>query len=149
MLGNVGVVAEEADILIFLIHHFDIAIHKEIRILTWALWCQRDSKQLIRSCGFYFVTHLVAAILFFRSSVQVKRNSTKNMCSGQLRQIIDKFYSDTTFIDDIGSAGILIFQFIYNMPAISLFIQSLCRYNKQARGVIRLANLPPTNGSAI
>ena len=35
LLGNVGVVPEEADILIILIHHFDdINIHKEIRILT-------------------------------------------------------------------------------------------------------------------
>ena len=34
LLGNVGVVAEDADILIILIHHFDINIHKEIRILT-------------------------------------------------------------------------------------------------------------------
>ena len=33
-LRNVGVVAEDADILIILIHHFDINIHKEIRILT-------------------------------------------------------------------------------------------------------------------
>ena len=34
MLGNVGVAAEDADILIILIHHFDINIHKEIRTLT-------------------------------------------------------------------------------------------------------------------
>ena len=35
LLGNVGVVVEDADILIILIHHFDINIHKEIRILTF------------------------------------------------------------------------------------------------------------------
>ena len=34
LLDNVGVVAEDADILIIMIHHFDINIHKEIRILT-------------------------------------------------------------------------------------------------------------------
>ena len=34
LLGNVGVVAEDADILIILIHYFDINIHKEIGILT-------------------------------------------------------------------------------------------------------------------
>ena len=34
LLGNVGIVAEDADILIILIHHFDINIHKEIRTLT-------------------------------------------------------------------------------------------------------------------
>ena len=32
LLSNAGVVAEDADILIILIHHFDINIHKEIRI---------------------------------------------------------------------------------------------------------------------
>ena len=32
--GNVGVVAEDADIFIILIYHFDINIHKEIRILA-------------------------------------------------------------------------------------------------------------------
>ena len=34
LLGNVGVVAEDADILIILIYHFDINIHKEIRMLS-------------------------------------------------------------------------------------------------------------------
>ena len=34
LLGNVGVVAEDADVLIILIHYFDINIHKEIGILT-------------------------------------------------------------------------------------------------------------------
>ena len=34
-LGNIGVAAENADILIVLIYHFDINIHKEIRILTF------------------------------------------------------------------------------------------------------------------
>ena len=72
--------------------------------------------------------------------------------SGQLRQIIDKFYCDATFTEDIGNAGILNIYIlnIYNMPATSLSKQRLWRYNKQAkRGVIRPASLPPTNGSAI
>ena len=34
LLGDVGFVAEDADILIILMHHFDINIHKEIRIIT-------------------------------------------------------------------------------------------------------------------
>ena len=34
LLGNVGVTAEYVDILIILIHHFDINIHKEIITLT-------------------------------------------------------------------------------------------------------------------
>ena len=34
LLGNVGVVAEDLDILIIHIHHFYINIHKEIRILS-------------------------------------------------------------------------------------------------------------------
>ena len=34
------------------------------------------------------------------------------------------------------------------MPGTSLSIR-LCRYNKQAKGVISPAGLPPTNGSAI
>ena len=34
LLGNSGVVAQDADVLIILIYHFDINIHKEIRILT-------------------------------------------------------------------------------------------------------------------
>ena len=34
LLGNVGVVAEDADILIIMTRHFDINRHKKIRILT-------------------------------------------------------------------------------------------------------------------
>ena len=154
LLGNVGVVAEDADILIILIHHFDINIHKEIRILT--------------SKGYYSVNELVNNltpdeklwILFCHSfsgcgtvsSVfgVTKEKFYQKICSGQLRQIIDKFYCDTTSIEDIGNAEILIFQFIYNMPATPLSIQRLCRYNKQAKGgVIRPVSLPPTNDSAI
>ena len=34
MLGNVGVVAEDVDILVILIHHFDVDIYKELKMLT-------------------------------------------------------------------------------------------------------------------
>ena len=154
MLGNVGVVAEDADILIILIHHFDINIHKEIRILTSKGHCSvneivkdltPDEKLWILFCHSFSNCDTVSSI--FGVS---KEKFYRKICSGQLRQIIDKFYCDTTSIEDIGSAGILIFQFIYNMPAPSLSIQRLCRYRKQGKGgVIRPANLPPTNGSAI
>ena len=84
LLGNVGVVAEDADILIILIHDFDINIDKEIRILAskghysvneivnnltpdeklWILFCHSFS-----GCG------TVSSIV-----VSVKRNSTKRCC---------------------------------------------------------------------
>ena len=101
LLGNVGVAAEDADILIILIHHFDINIHKEIRILT--------------SKGNYSVNEIVnnltpdekLRILFCHSfggcdTVYLifgvnKEKFYQKTCSGQLRQIIDKFYCDTTF----------------------------------------------------
>ena len=34
LLGNVGVVAEDVDILVILIHHFDVDIYKELKMLT-------------------------------------------------------------------------------------------------------------------
>ena len=47
LLGNVGAVAEDADNLIIPNHHFDINIHKEIRILTFkGHYSVDDSKQL-------------------------------------------------------------------------------------------------------
>ena len=154
LLGNVGVVPEEADILIILIHHFDdINIHKEIRILTSEGHYSGneivnnltpDEKLWILLCHSFSGCDTVSWI--FGVS---KETFYQKICSGQLRQIIEKFYCDTTSIEDT-NAEILIFQFIYNMPATSLSIQHLCRYNKQAKGgVIWPASLPPTNGSVI
>ena len=154
LLGNVGVVAEDADILIILIHHFDINIHKEIRILTSKGHCSvneivnnltPDKKLWILFCHSFGGCDTVSSIFGVN-----KEKFYQKICSRQLRQIIDKLYCDTAFIEDIGNAGTLIFQFIYNMPATSLSIQRLCIYNKQAKGgVVRPASLPPTNGSAI
>ena len=93
--GNVDVVAEDVDILIILIHLFYINIYKEIRILT--------------SKGHYSVNEIVNNlppdeklwILFchsfsgcdtFSSIFGVsKEKFYPKICSGQLRQIIDKF----------------------------------------------------------
>ena len=131
LLGNVGVVAEDADILIILIHHFDINIHKEIRILTSKGYYNvnelvnnltPDEKLWILFCHTFSGYGTVSSVLGV-----TKEKFYQKMCSGQLRQIIDKFYCDTTSIEDIGNAEILIFQFIYNMPAIPLSIQRLCR----------------------
>ena len=154
MLGNVGVAAEDADILIILIHHFDINIHKEIRTLTSkdnysvneiVNNLTPDEKLWILFCYSFSGCDTVSSI--FGVS---KEKFYQKICSGQLRQIIDKFYYDATSIEDISNAGILIFQFIYNMPATSLCIQRLCRYNKQTKGgVIRPTSLPQMNGSAI
>ena len=154
LLGNVGVVTEDADILIILIHHLDINMHKEIRILTSEGHYSvneivnnltHDEKLWILFCHSFSGCNTVSSIFGVN-----KEKFYQKICSGQLRQIIDKFYCDATSIEDIGNAGILIFQFIYNMPATSLSIQRLCRYNKQAKGgVIRPASLPSTNGSAI
>ena len=156
LLGNVGVVAEDVDILIIMIHHFDINIHKEIRILTSKEYYSvneivnnltPDEKLWILFCHSFSGCDTVSLIF----SVS-KEKFYQKICSGQLRQIIDKFYCDTTSIEDIGNAGVLIHQFIYNMLATSLSMQPLCRYNKQAKGGVippSPASLPPTNGSAI
>ena len=154
LLGNVGVVAEDADILIILIHHFDINIHKEIRILISKGHYSfneivnnltPDEKLWILFCHSFSGCDTVSSIVGVS-----KEKFYQKICSGQLRQIIHKFYCDATSNEDIGNAGVLIFQFIYNMPATSLSTQRLCRYNKQAKGgVIRPASLPSTNGSAI
>ena len=138
---------------VFLIHHCDINIHKEFRILT--------------SKGYYSVNEIVnnltpdekLRILFCHSFSGCgtvssifgvsKEKFYQKIYPGQLRQIIDKFTCGTTSFEDIANLGILIFQFIYNMPA-TLSIQCLCRYNKKAKGgMILPASLPPSNGSAI
>ena len=137
LLGNSGVVAQDADVLIILIYHFDINIHKEIRILT--------------SKGHYSVNEIVKTltpdeklwILFCRSISGCdtfssifgvsKEKFYQKICSGRLSKFIDKFYCDTTSIEDIVNAGILISQFVYNMPATSLSIKCLCRYNRKQK----------------
>ena len=154
LVDNVAVVAEDADILIILIHHFDINIHKEIRILTSKGHCGLNE----------IVNNLIPDeklwILFFHSFRGfhtvflifgiIKEKFYQKTCSGQLKQIIDNFYCDTTSIEDISNAEILVFHFIFNMPTTLLSIQGFCRYNKQAKeGVIRPASLLPTYGSAI
>ena len=79
-----------------------------------------------------------------------KEKFYQKICSGQIRQIIDKFHCDTTSIENICNAGILIFQLLYNMLATSFSLQHFCRYNKQTKGgVIHPTSLPLTNGSAI
>ena len=154
LLGNVGVVAEDADILIILIHHLDINIHKEIRILASKGHYRvneivnnltPDEKLCILFCHSFSGCDTVSSIFCVS-----KEKFHQKICSGQLRQITDKLYCDTASTEDIGNAGILIFQFIYNMPATSLSIQRLCKYIKLAKtGVIHPASLPPANGSAI
>ena len=159
-LGNIGVAAENADILIVLIYHFDINIHKEIRILTFkGHYCVNeivnnltpDKKLWILFCHWFSGCNTVFSIF----SVS-KAKSYQKIYSGQLRHI-NNFYYDTTSIEDIHNAGILIFQFMYDMSTTSLSIQHrslsiqlLCRYNKQAKaGVLHPASLPPRNGTAI
>ena len=74
LLVNVGIAAEDADILFILLHHFDINIHKEIWVLTSKGHCGLNEivnnltpdEKLWRFC---FVTHLMAAILFLQSLV--------------------------------------------------------------------------------
>ena len=141
LLSNVGVVAENVDILIIMIHHFDINIHKEIRILTSKghysvneIVNNLTPDEKLWFCYSFSGCDTVSSIFSVR-----KEKFYQKICSGQLRQIIDKFYCDTTSIEDIGNAGKLILQFIYNMLATSLSIQRLCRYNKQAKGGV----IPP------
>ena len=131
-----------------------IYIHKEIKILTSKGHhivneivnnLTPDGKLWILFCHSFSGCDTVSSIFGLS-----KEKFYQKICSGQLRQIIDKFYCDTTSIEDISNTGILIFQFIYNMPATSLSIQRLCRYSKEAKGrVIPPANLPPRNGSVI
>ena len=154
LLGNVGVVAEYGVILIILTYIFDINIRKEIRILTSkghysvieiANNLTTDEKLWILFCHSFSGYDTVSSI--FGVS---KETFYQKICSGQLRQIIDRFYCDRTSTEDIGNAGKLIFRFIYNMPATLLFIKPLCSYNKQVKGgVICPASLPSSNGSAI
>ena len=74
LLVNVGIAAEDVDILFILLHHFDINIHKEIRVLTSKGHCGLNEivnnltpdEKLWRFC---FVTHLMAVILFLQSLV--------------------------------------------------------------------------------
>ena len=62
LLRNVGVVAEDADILIILIHHFYINIHKDITLLTSK---GHSANEMVNK----LIPHLVAATLLLQSSV--------------------------------------------------------------------------------
>ena len=96
LLGTVGVVAEDADILIILIYICDINIHKEIRIVTSkghysvieiANNLTTDEKFWILFCHSFSGCDTVSSI--FGVS---KETFYQKICSGQLRQIIDRFY---------------------------------------------------------
>ena len=99
-LGNVGVVAEDADILVILIHHFDINIHKDITILASKGHdvneivnnLASDEKLWILFCHSFSGCDTVS--LIFGVS---KEKFYQKICSGQLRQVIDKFYYDGNF----------------------------------------------------
>ena len=66
-----------------------------------------------------------------------------------LDDILDVFYDENSAVDEITSAGISMFQFIYNGIGIPLSEQRLNRFNQQSKvGVLRPEGLPPTDGAA-
>ena len=59
------------------------------------------------------------------------------------------FYDENSTVDEITSAGISMFQFIYNGTGTPLSEQRLNRFNQQSKiGVLRPEGLPPTDGAA-
>ena len=67
-----------------------------------------------------------------------------------LDDILDVFYDKNSTVDEITSAGISTFQFIYNGTGTPLSEERLNRFNKQQSkiGVLRPEGLPPTDGAA-
>ena len=151
--GAVVVRAEDADILILLVHHYDAQKHHSLTLTTSKGSYDIDEivktlsdqqKRYILMCHSFTGNDTVSSIYGFS-----KEKLFKKLCAGDLDQQLDVFYNKNATKNEIEQAGIKIFQYIYNSKGLSLSTLRLHQYNKQAKvGVIRPESLAPTDGAA-
>ena len=152
--GTVEVRAEDADVLILLIHHFDQKRHTDILFTTTKGSFSVQSvveqlslrqKRYLLFCHSFSGCDTVSSIFGFS-----KEKIYEKLCCGEVDALIETFYDIHSTSQQIRNAGIELFQYIYNAHGTPLSTLRVNRYNKQSKaGVLRPEKLPPTDGSAM
>ena len=153
MEGTVEVRAEDADILILLVYHYDDKIHNLLFFTTSkGSFCIDEivkslpdhKKKYILMCHSFTGCDTVSSFYGFS-----KEKLFERICNGNLDPILDVFYNEKSTHDQIRDAGIQIIQFVYKSQGISLATLRFNIYNKQSKaGVLNPKSLPPTNCAA-
>ena len=151
--GSVNVRAEDADVLIMLVHHTTTQ-HHQILFTTSkgsykvdeiiASLTEQQRRFLLLLHAFTGCDTVSSIYGFSKEKLFESITSTTAM-----NNLLDVFYNDKSSNKEIQSAGICIFQYIYKSYGVPLSRTRHQRYNKQAKaGVIRPESLPPTDSSA-
>ena len=150
---TVEVRAEDADILILLVHHYDNEKHHLVTLTTSkGSYCiyeivrslLEQQRRYLLMCHSFTGCDTVSS--FYGYS---KEKLYERICARNLNPLLDVFYDENSTRDQIRKAGIEIIQFIYKSQGTSLTNLRLNQYNKQLKvGVIRPESLPPTDGTA-
>ena len=78
-----------------------------------------------------------------------KSTLVDKLCGGSMNRHLDVFLSSDSTKDEIIKAGILLFQFTYNAPGVTLAQTRYHMFSKKAAaGIISPEYLPPTEGAA-
>ena len=153
LLGTVEVRAEDADILIMLVHHYDQEKHHIIIVTTLTgSYCVKEivqsltyeQRKYLLFCHSFTGCDTVSSFHWFS-----KEKLYAKLFSGNLGPLIDVFYNASSSNDNISEAGVEIIQFIYKSRGTPLSTLRVSKYNKQSKiGVIKPENLPPTDDAA-
>lgn len=151
-IGSVEVRAEDADVLIMLVHHQSSTSHPiffttskgsyDVTKIKEAL--PERKRRYLLFCHAFSGCDTVSAI-----AGHGKTTLFNKLCAGDIDQHMNIFLDTDSNKDAVISAGVAIFQYIYRAHGSRL---GTIRYNmfstKAAAGVIRPENLPPTEGAA-
>ena len=147
LLGTVEVRAEDADILIMLVHHYDQEKPHIIIVTTLTGSVQSltyEQRKYLHFCHSFTGCDTVSSFHWFS-----KEKLYARLFSGNLGPLIDVFYNANSSNDNIWEAGVEIIQFIYKSRGTPLSTLRVSKYNKQSKiGVINPEHLPQTDDAA-
>ena len=134
--------AEDADVLIMLVHHYEQEKHHIIIFTT--LTGSYCVKEIVQSLTYEKRKYLLFCHSFTGCDTKSsfygfsKEKLYARLCSGNLGPLIGVFYEATSSNDNISEAGIEIIQFLYNSRGTPLSTLRVNRYSKQSKtGVIK------------
>ena len=152
--GIVHVRAEDSDILIMLVHHYDSGIHHDIHVVTAkgtysikdiASTLTFDEKRFLLLGHAFTGCDTVSSIYGFS-----KEKLFERLCDSSLFPQMEIFCDGESTKEDLQHAGLEIFQHLYKSPGTPLSTIRVHQFNKQSKaGVIRPESLPPTDSAAI
>jgi hypothetical protein len=153
LVDSVEVRAEDGDILIMLVYHYNPLLHCQIFLTTSkGTFSIRDieckltpiQKRYLLFIHAFTGCDTVSAIYGFS-----KEKLFELFCDGSLFDEMDIFYDEHSSREAIQQAGIRIFQHMYKSPKLSLSTIRVNQFNKQSKaGVIRPEGLAPTDSAA-